>query len=847
MLDVREKSNTAKNPHISCLKSHIYEVTFELGIYNPSFSLVIDPWLSYYGGNNREEGISVTTDKTGNVVFIGNTISPNFPTTVGATQTSLASAGFGDVFVVKMGAAGNRLWATYYGGASSDGAGGVACDGTGNVLVSGGTGSVNFPVSAVSHQTINGGGGEAFLIQFDSGGIRQWATYYGGTSSDWSSDVATDGANVYLYGRTSSPNAISTAGAFQVTVNAGGDAFVAKFTSAGSRIWATYIGGSKSETSTGIDCHIPSGNIFITGYTNSANYPLLNPGGGAYFQGFGSCMFPNIGFGCGNNSYVTKFSSTGVLLWSTYYGATNSGGDYAWGMTVDFAGNAIISGYTYSANLPIGSCCGNIVQQAVGGGQKGFLVKFNNAGVRLWATFLGGNQPVQAYSTAVDVNNNIYFVGEFEDANAGTYPISTCAYQTNFGGGPAPYPEDQFIAKYSPTGKQLCITYLGGTGEDDMDGSQNGGGGISVYGNVLYLTGITTGGYPVTTGAFQTIYAGPVSSNVYTGGGDAFISQLCINICEAKVLGLSYTASATNVCTNLPVTFTPAVSNSCDTTGYRFQWTFTGGNPAGSTLVKPVVTYPSAGNYAVKLVLTTACKKDSIINMNYITVTSCGGVTVTAASVSVCSGTCATVTANGSSGTGPYTYLWSNGSATQSINPWPSSNTLYTVTVTDNTGATATSTALVTVNPSVSVSITPTNINCSGASTGSATAAGGSGTPAYTYSWSNLVSGSAVSGLGSGSYTVTVTDSKGCTSTSTTTIVAPPALTGQFTKGTAACAACGCKEWLMVNATGGTSPYSYTWPDGYINRYKNQLCAGTYTINIIDKNGCSVNLNLTAP
>ncbi|MCC6690610.1 MAG: hypothetical protein IT235_03675, partial [Bacteroidia bacterium] len=90
-------------------------------------------------------------------------------------------------------------------------------------------------------------------------------------------------------------------------------------------------------------------------------------------------------------------------------------------------------------------------------------------------------------------------------------------------------------------------------------------------------------------------------------------------------------------------------------------------------------------------------------------------------------------------------------------------------------------------------------------------------------------------------------DSKGCTVVSTTTISAPTALVGQYTKGTANCSTCGCKEWVMVTAINGTPPYIYQWPDGYANRYKNGLCPGTYLINVKDKNGCSVNLNVNAP
>ncbi|MCC6690044.1 MAG: hypothetical protein IT235_00800, partial [Bacteroidia bacterium] len=103
------------------------------------------------------------------------------------------------------------------------------------------------------------------------------------------------------------------------------------------------------------------------------------------------------------------------------------------------------------------------------------------------------------------------------------------------------------------------------------------------------------------------------------------------------------------------------------------------------------------------------------------------------------------------------------------------------------------------------------------------------------------------SNLAAGNYTVTVIDSKGCTAVSTTTITTPPALLGQYTKGTANCSNCGCKEWIMVTGLNGTPPYIYQWPDGYDKRYKNALCPGTYNVNIMDKNGCSINVNLTAP
>ncbi|MBL7892100.1 MAG: SprB repeat-containing protein, partial [Bacteroidia bacterium] len=245
------------------------------------------------------------------------------------------------------------------------------------------------------------------------------------------------------------------------------------------------------------------------------------------------------------------------------------------------------------------------------------------------------------------------------------------------------------------------------------------------------------------------------------------------------------------------------------------------------------VSYPSGGCSATQ--------------STTITVINCTGPVVTATGSSVCPGNCATVTSSASNGTAPYTYLWSNSATTQNISPCPAGTITYTVTVTDGGGVTSTGTAVVTVNPSISLTAAATNISCSGGTNGSAVATPGSGTSPFTYNWSSGQSTQTVTGLTSGSYTVTISDNKGCTATTSIAIVSPAPLTGQFVKGTANCAGCGCKEWVMTTATGGTSPYTYTWPDGYVNRYKNKLCPGVQTINVKDKNGCSINVSVTAP
>ncbi|MBI2270126.1 MAG: PKD domain-containing protein [Bacteroidetes bacterium] len=296
------------------------------------------------------------------------------------------------------------------------------------------------------------------------------------------------------------------------------------------------------------------------------------------------------------------------------------------------------------------------------------------------------------------------------------------------------------------------------------------------------------------------------------------------------------------MCINNTVNFKNTGSSG---SGVTHSWTIKEIYGVTGTTVDWSYTFLSAGTYSITHTVTNAGCTATVTST--VTVINCSAPTVTAAGTPICPGECATVTSIGTGGTTPYTYSWSNGSSTQNINPCPATTTTYTVTIQDKNGTSSTSTAVVTVNPAVTASTTVTNITCSGSSNGTATGNPGNGTPGYAYSWSNGSIASQISNLTSQIYTVTITDSKGCSAISTASIVSPPPLKALFSKGTASCISCGCKEWTMVNASGGTSPYSYSWPDGYDRRYKNHLCPGAYTINIKDKNGCSVNVNLTAP
>ncbi|MBI2271892.1 MAG: PKD domain-containing protein [Bacteroidetes bacterium] len=356
-------------------------------------------------------------------------------------------------------------------------------------------------------------------------------------------------------------------------------------------------------------------------------------------------------------------------------------------------------------------------------------------------------------------------------------------------------------------------------------------GGVSPY-TYNWSNGITTSSISVSTAGTYTV--------TVTDAVGCTVTKT-FGITGAQTVFATFTQSPNGtICVGTTVNFTNTGSTG---SGVTHLWNLS--PVASGTTTNFSYTFLFVGTYNMIHTVTNAgC---SATASSSITVIDCNSPTVTTTGSSICPGACATITSSGTGGISPYTYSWSNGVTTQNINSCPASTTTYTVTITDTGGKTSTSTATAIVNPAVNVTATPTNISCNGGTNGSATAVVSTGSSPYTYSWSIGGTTSQISNLASQIYTVTVTDSKGCTSTATTSIIAPPPLTGQFTKGTANCGGCGCKEWIMVNAIGGISPYSYSWPDGYANRYKNQLCPGTYIINIIDKNGCSVNVNLTVP
>jgi hypothetical protein len=458
-----------------------------------------------------------------------------------------------------------RLWGTYYGGTGLDGSligsrfsRDLVIDAQHYLYFTASTSSASNIATAGAFQNVFAGGYDAMIVKFDSAGVRQWATYYGGPASDYGHDIAFDGTYLYMVGTTNSGSGISSAGAFQTAYGGGTeDLFVVKMDANGVRQWASYYGGVGWDYAADITLD-PSGNAIIGGGTNSSNaiatagahqiafggvwdgflikvgsnsLPVwgsyyggtpvecywsarvtTDAGGNIYFASdcwAGSAAITTAGAhqavhgGGGSDIMLVKFNPAGVRQWATYYGGTgveNLTYYEPLGVICNAAGDVYISGVTTSSNNI--STAGS--HQAVfGGNYDTYLVKFNSAGVRQWGTYYGGTGYDQGYGISMDPLGNVYLGGWTGSATAIATPGE---YQTVYGGGVY----DGYFSMWDPSGTLYWASYYGGTGEDRINATVTDGF------NYFYIFGETSSSNAIATpGSHQPAFGG--------GSTDAFL------------------------------------------------------------------------------------------------------------------------------------------------------------------------------------------------------------------------------------------------------------------------------------------------------------------------------------
>ena len=320
-------------------------------------------YSTYLGGNGDDVAQGIAVDLLGNAYVNGYTFSSNFPTTVGVVQTAFSGAR--DAFVSKVNSSGSALiYSTFLGGSNDDVGFGIAVDLLGNAYVNGYTNSSDFPTTAGAFQTTLGGGYDQYISKVNSSGSALiYSTYLGGSNIDLGEGIAVDSSgNAYVAGGTQSTNFPTTPGALQTTFGGGTeDAFVSKLNSSGSAlVYSTYLGGSKFDVGQGIAVD-SSDNAYITGYTNSSDFPTT---AGA----------PQTTLGGGVDVFVSTLNGSGsTLIYSTYLGGSDL--EAGQGIAVDSSGNAYVTGYTASSDFP--TTTGAFQTTFGGGADNAFVAKIS--------------------------------------------------------------------------------------------------------------------------------------------------------------------------------------------------------------------------------------------------------------------------------------------------------------------------------------------------------------------------------------------------------------------------------------------------------------------------------------
>lgn len=377
-------------------------------------------YSTYLGGSKDDLGKAIAVDSSGSAYVAGQTFSSDFPIVSGALQGSYGGAG--DAFVTKLSPSGSSLeYSTFLGGSATDEALGIAVDSAADAYITGRTFSANFPTQAPL-QSANGGGNDsdAFVTELNSTGTALvYSTYLGGSGQDAGAAIAVDATgNAFVTGFTKSTN-FPVASPLQGTCASCpgyADAFVSEIAANGASLaHSTYLGGNAEDEGTGIALD-QSGNIYLTGFTYSTNFPVTS---GAYQTSLAS----------GSGAFVTKIApDSSAVVYSTYL---HGGGlDFGQGIATD-SGNVFLTGQTYSTSFPTANSIQSSCKSSSCYYGTGFVSEMNASGSGLiFSTYLGGSYIDQAYGIGLDSSANAYVAGE---AGSTDFPTAH-AFQGTFGG-----------------------------------------------------------------------------------------------------------------------------------------------------------------------------------------------------------------------------------------------------------------------------------------------------------------------------------------------------------------------------------------------------------------------------
>lgn len=473
-------------------------VRFDLGGYDESRPLVIDPVLDYstfLGGIKTDIVYDVAVDDEGNAYATGRTGSVNFPV-VDPWQSE--RAGDADVFVSKFSPAGELVYSTFIGGEGYDVGFSLALRPNGGFYVTGVTCSREYPTKNAVQKNVNGRCDALLTRMSKSGSKLKFSTYVGGSGTDRAEDVAYGEGGVFVIGETTSKNELRS----PIQNKYGGglrDAFIARLEGDGDRYkYFTYLGGKGVDRGRSITLD-EDGRAYVTGFTDSTNFPTkkaLQPKkkGPKEADDFSAA-----------DAFIASLNRDGTKLkWSTFFGGGR--GEIAYTIELDPDGKPWIGGRSQSKNLPTTA---GAYQPETGGGDEGdgMLLKLNRKGSKLlMCTYFGGSGHDRIYDFALDSNGVPAIAGRTDSPN---FPLMN-ALQPAFAGGTS----DAYMARFTSAGATALeySTYLGGSDFDRAFAVAAGPSGIVVAGGETRSPDFLTGN------AGQPSYGG--------GLADGFVTRL---------------------------------------------------------------------------------------------------------------------------------------------------------------------------------------------------------------------------------------------------------------------------------------------------------------------------------
>ncbi|MGE0637405.1 MAG: SBBP repeat-containing protein, partial [Bacteroidia bacterium] len=708
-----------------------------------------------------------------------------------------------------------------------------------------------------------------------------------------------DGA-IYVVARVTGTTNNITVGAFDESANGNLETIVGKYLEPttiggqGTRVWQTYIGGSGDDNPYAME-QGPDGNLYITGYTTSSNFPLL---GGTAFSGSSIDNRSQ----SGNDIFIMKINKEGNSIKSAVIGGNQSDGSFD--LRITSSGDVVVGGSTASTNLATlhpgtgasntnngsndilifkinqdlsaiswiknyggsgndqamimnlntsngdifvgGSTTSNNFpttnprQSSLGGSSSGFLQKLKSNGSTVWSSYFSSASGSTTSILCMEFNtlkNRLYFGGITSGLSAANIS-SSGVYDNTYNSGT----NDFFAASMDTSQTFIASTYIGGSANEvNMMGLNTD------LNNDVYIFGYTNStNFPTTSGALQSTNLGSndkvflklssnlsslVSSTYYGGAADDYDPVGERGIKFSNCRIYTIVTARSN---NIPLTQGALTTTKTSSTSIYEPGLVIWANPpdlANNTLT---------GNQEV-----------------------CAGGTPVNIAGSVPSYILPTITRNGTTSSYPslgvsITYQWQM--STDSIN-W-----------TDISGATSQDLAGSLVGPLfqktffrrviggdacviegssdqivvvriLQVPGTVTNSSCFNANDGSISISPTNGTAPYTYAWSNGATTQNVSNLAAGNYTVTVSDAAGCSTSASFEVTQPNAFSVTCNPAGTYCVNNGGS--ISTSVSGGTAPYSYAWSNGATGSSISGLGAGTYSVIVTDANGCTSNCSVT--